>query len=77
GALELETLWSLELLELEALALVVLELKELELEALAREALELEELELLTMAALCSRDRTLFPCFSRLLVSLLLLALLL
>ncbi|CAI7799434.1 unnamed protein product [Closterium sp. NIES-53] len=48
----------------------------------AREALELRELELLTLQlevleALCCRDRTLFPCFSRLLVSRLLLALLL
>ncbi|CAI7926645.1 unnamed protein product [Closterium sp. NIES-53] len=64
GALELETLRSLELLELE----------ELKLEALAREALELRELELLTLelgvlAALCGSDRTLFPCFSRFLVS--------
>ncbi|CAI7899296.1 unnamed protein product [Closterium sp. NIES-53] len=42
GALELETLQSQELLEKEALALVVLELEALELEALAREALELE-----------------------------------
>ncbi|CAI7835442.1 unnamed protein product [Closterium sp. NIES-53] len=78
-ALELETLRSLELLSLEAL----------ELEALAREVLELEELELFTLElkvwvlvvlvleALCGRDRTSFPCFSRFLVSRLLLALLL
>ncbi|CAI7764224.1 unnamed protein product [Closterium sp. NIES-54] len=71
GALELETIRSLELLELEALALEVLEL-----EALAREALELELLELLTLEALCGHDRTSFPCFSRFLVSRLLLALL-
>ncbi|CAI7834771.1 unnamed protein product [Closterium sp. NIES-53] len=54
GALELETLRSLEMLELEALALVeqgleVLDLEELELGALAREAMELQELELLTL----------------------------
>ncbi|CAI7818633.1 unnamed protein product [Closterium sp. NIES-53] len=60
GALELETLWSLELLGLEAMELV----------ALAREALELEELELLTLEALCGRDRTLFPYFSRFLLQL-------
>ncbi|CAI7873215.1 unnamed protein product [Closterium sp. NIES-53] len=42
GALELETLRSLELLGLEALAQVVLELEEQSLEALAWEALELE-----------------------------------
>ncbi|CAI7772514.1 unnamed protein product, partial [Closterium sp. NIES-54] len=81
GALELETLQSLEQLaleleelELEALTLEALELPELELQALAPKALELQELELLTMKlemleALCCRDRTLFPCFSRFLVS--------
>ncbi|CAI7738750.1 unnamed protein product [Closterium sp. NIES-53] len=54
GALELETLRSLELLEFEALARVALELEELELMALALEALESEELELvaLTLEAL-------------------------
>ncbi|CAI7812515.1 unnamed protein product, partial [Closterium sp. NIES-54] len=75
--LELETLRSLELLLLAALALVRLEQEELELEALAHEALELEalvlevlelaDLELLTLVAMCGRDRTSFPCFSRLL----------
>ncbi|CAI7904651.1 unnamed protein product [Closterium sp. NIES-54] len=45
-----------------------------ELEALAPEALDLQELELLTLAlevleALCGRDRTSFPYFSRFLVS--------
>ncbi|CAI7881512.1 unnamed protein product [Closterium sp. NIES-54] len=64
--------FGVELPELEAL-----ELEALELEALAREALELEELKLLTLEALCGRDRTSFPCFSRFLVSHLLLALLL
>ncbi|CAI7830978.1 unnamed protein product [Closterium sp. NIES-53] len=63
GALEMETLRSLGLLglaalELEALALVTLELEELELlalelEALAREELEIEELELLTLELEC------------------------
>ncbi|CAI7781806.1 unnamed protein product, partial [Closterium sp. NIES-54] len=61
----------LEELELEALAQEALELPELKLEALA---LELHELELLTLAmevleALCCRDRTSFPCFSRFFVS--------
>ncbi|CAI7812075.1 unnamed protein product, partial [Closterium sp. NIES-53] len=44
GALDLETLRSVEMLELEGLALVALELEALELEALAREAPELEPL---------------------------------
>ncbi|CAI7758937.1 unnamed protein product, partial [Closterium sp. NIES-53] len=74
GALELETLRSLEQLALEAL-----ELEELELEALTPEAQKQQELELLTLAlevleALCGRDRTSFPCFSRFLVSRLLLS---
>ncbi|CAI7770081.1 unnamed protein product [Closterium sp. NIES-53] len=82
GALELETLRSLEELELEALAREALELEELELEALAWEAQALQELELLTLdlevlEALCDHDRTSFPCFSRFLVSRRLLALLL
>ncbi|CAI7904349.1 unnamed protein product [Closterium sp. NIES-54] len=68
-----------EVLELQ-LELVVLE--GLELEAVAQEALELQELEQLTLElevleALCGRDRTSFPCFSRFLGSLLLLAFLL
>ncbi|CAI7817665.1 unnamed protein product [Closterium sp. NIES-54] len=37
----------------------------LELEALVLEVLELEELELLTPVALCGRDHTSFPCFTR------------
>ncbi|CAI7906060.1 unnamed protein product, partial [Closterium sp. NIES-53] len=55
------------LLELEALALVALvalALEALEFEAQAWEALELELLEVLTLEALCSRERTWFPCFS-------------
>ncbi|CAI7757485.1 unnamed protein product [Closterium sp. NIES-54] len=78
---ELEPL-ELEELGLEAVAQEAVELLELELEALAPEALELQELELLTLAlevqeALCGRDHTLFPCFSRFLVSRLLLVFLL
>ncbi|CAI7785039.1 unnamed protein product [Closterium sp. NIES-53] len=49
GALELETLRSLELLGLEALELEAMALVALELEALALVALELETLELLTL----------------------------
>ncbi|CAI7860326.1 unnamed protein product [Closterium sp. NIES-54] len=87
GALELETLRSLELLgrealaleelELEALALGALELEELELLRLELEVLELGVLAVLVLEALCGHDRTSFPCFSRFLVSRLLLAFLL
>ncbi|CAI7800101.1 unnamed protein product [Closterium sp. NIES-53] len=45
------------------------ELVALPLEALELEALEMEELELLTLEALCSRDHTSFPCFSRFLLA--------
>ncbi|CAI7851600.1 unnamed protein product [Closterium sp. NIES-54] len=61
--------------------LLALGLHELELEKLAAEALERQELKLLTLElevleTLCGRDRTSFPCFSRFLVSRLLVFLL-
>ncbi|CAI7888030.1 unnamed protein product [Closterium sp. NIES-53] len=86
---ELEPLRSLELLgletlELEALALVALEREVLELDELELLTLELEVLELgvlclvvLVLEAVCGRDSTSFPYFSRFLVSPLLLRLLL
>ncbi|CAI7791000.1 unnamed protein product [Closterium sp. NIES-53] len=76
--LELETL-ELLALELEALALVALELEELELLTLELEVLELGVmcLAVLVLEVLCSHDRTSFLCFSRFLVSRLLLSLLL
>ncbi|CAI7858341.1 unnamed protein product [Closterium sp. NIES-54] len=53
----------------EALAQEALELPKLDLEALEPEALELLTLALEVLKALCSRDRTSFPCLSWFLVS--------
>ncbi|CAI7793215.1 unnamed protein product [Closterium sp. NIES-54] len=79
GVVKLETLLSLELveLELEALARKALELEELELLTLELEVQELGVQVVMVLKAQCGCDRTLFPCFSRFLVSRLLLALLL
>ncbi|CAI7755287.1 unnamed protein product [Closterium sp. NIES-54] len=74
--LELPGLVVLEALELEELE-TLRSLEQLELEALELEELELLTLELEVLEALCGRDRTSNPCFSRFLVSLLLLAFLL